>query len=156
MSQKITLLYTKDTVLQESIPEGQIFFEEKGYMIFPLDIDEIEMEKITIAFKRYHSIQDLNQHRESFSNNAKLIIDLVNKLQLKTFLLEHYSDWADIPTDYYIMIVKDEKIYPDTDCDAVQDILDYFQWTENRENIVDIEKYKYYSTCENLFKNKNQ
>lgn len=155
MSQKISLLYTKDKINLEDLPLNQIYFKEKGYTIFPLDIDESEMETITITFKKYAALQDLIKNMDSFSSNAQLILKLISQLQIKTFLLEHYSDWADIPIDYFILIVKEEKIYQESDCDSIEDIMGYFIWTDTREDIIDIEKYKSYSSCQYLFKNKN-
>lgn len=156
MSQKITLLYTKDKIHPNNIPQDQIYFEEKGYSIFPLNIDEIDMEAITNTFKKFETMAELNDNVYAFSPNAQLIINLVRRLKVKTFLLDHYSDWADIPVDFFILIVKDNKIYTESDHDSIEDILGYFQWSDDRKDIVDIGKYKSYDICEYLFHNKKE
>lgn len=153
MSQEITLIYTKEKIKKSNIPDDQLFFEEKGYTIFPIDIDEYEMEQITIALKKFDSFTELQENSLAFSKNVNLIIDLIRNLNVKTFLLEHFSDFGNVTIGLYFVIVKNDKIFPATNYDSIEEILGYFKSTEDRADIIDIEKYKYYSTCKNLFEN---
>jgi hypothetical protein len=148
MGQCITLIYTKQVIDKSDIPAGQIYFEEKGYSIFPLDIDAYEMNNIASSFREYPSFNALKENQSSFSDNAKSIIKLIEQLKIDTLLLQHYSEWGDYPTDVYSVIVKDGKIYPNRDHDSIEDILEYFVTIEDSPNL---DRYRSYEICEYLF-----
>lgn len=152
MGQEITLLFTKDNIKKGNIPKDQIFFRDKGYFIFPLDIDDMEMEVITKTFKKFQTFEEIKECSFAFSDNANKIIHLLSRLKIETFLLEHYSEWADIPYAFHILIVKENKVYTPNDSDSIEDILGYFKFTEDRSDVVDIDKYRNYGACEKLFK----
>jgi hypothetical protein len=156
MSERITLLFTKDKVKTQHIPEGQIYFSDKGYYIFPLDIDAEESKYITNKFKNFDTLDNAIKNLRNSDKNITLIINLVESLNIATFLFEHYSDIGTIPTDYYTLLVKEKMIYnypSSAYIDPVSDILGYFL---SQEDMPNTNRFKYYSTSLYIFNNKKK
>lgn len=150
MGQEISLLITKKEIHPNSIPEDQIYFKENGYHIFPLDIDGHEFELITHTLKKFEYFKEVTENRLVFSENVNHIIDLVMAIRAKTFLLERYADWGDMPYEWFILLVKEGKIFQQNDYDSIEDVLGYFKEGED----IGINKYRNYEACVRLFKNK--
>jgi hypothetical protein len=100
MGQDISLIITKETNLKNLNKIPHII--ENGLLIVALKNNEFS--KFINRVLRVHST-DLDYYHEDFE-----FIDLIKKLNIKTFLGYHESDWGGIPIDSIRFAVIDNEI----------------------------------------------
>ena len=144
MYHTFTLLFTKAAIDTTRIPKNQWYVKADTYWIFAFDIFVIEWEKLEKQFKRYTTLSDAFAARQQFSVNAQPIFDLIEAVELESFLMQHL--FIDHPDDFYNLIVKDKQIHKRRDWDAIEDILEYFTSIQDSPD----ERKFYRSICDHF------
>lgn len=132
MGESRTLLITKKNIHLNNIQEDQTYYKDNDYFIFPFEISFYETNLINENFRVFNSINEIIEKRNAFSKNVNSIIEIIKYCKVRTFLLVY--DDGDLCT----LIVKDNKIYQETDWDSIEDILGYFDGVNNP---IDFNKY---------------
>lgn len=91
-----------------------IDFEGNPYIDIPLNM--LDIENIRDDFRNFESIFEVNENKEKLSKETNILLEILNKLQLKSFLLESFTDfnpnyWID---DLLIIVVVDGLIIKET------------------------------------------
>ncbi|MBB6369760.1 hypothetical protein [Chryseobacterium shigense] len=116
MGQDITCLITKENI---ELDKNIIHFRIKEFIFIPFNIScDLELEEA----KAFDLLSDYIQHLESqdsfdhYSYNRDNdhcnldIFKIIRDYQIKSFIIEHSYDWADLPVEYYFMQVLDGRI----------------------------------------------
>ncbi|QXP78854.1 MULTISPECIES: hypothetical protein [Winogradskyella] len=101
MGQNISFIQTKQKL---EIPKNIIHFKKTSFIIIPMDLDGSTIGEFIEIAKKFSSINKIITHIETeLENNYSLckIVKLITDLELTDFTIEHYSEWAEIPIDYY-------------------------------------------------------
>ena len=105
-------LITRDKL--NNIPNEIIHFCDGGYIHFPLDI--YNMEKVMIEFGDYETINDINNNKSKLLDSTLQIINLVEKLDINSFLIEYLEDvgeWYPL-MEFFQFIIKDKIIFKES------------------------------------------
>ncbi len=145
MGQNISMIVTKQKT--DNIPKDIIHFIDYNYLVLPLDYDATDIEEIIEEFIEYDTLEDIINSSQKLSDKSKIVIELINSLNINTFVLSHYSEHGEMPIDVFDFIIKDSKVIKKKSID-VEKTLDYF--TDFNDNI-DLEKYWNYKSCVHHF-----
>lgn len=152
MAQDISYILTKEKL---DISSETIHFQNENLTIILLDVYEhnilefIEISKIHINIEKIIGYIFANEIEDDELMN---IANTIKDLNLKTFVLEHTSDWADIPIETYSLAIINKEV-------ILQNIDD---WKGNKISIglnekeyseFDVFKFRNYNECKNNFKN---
>jgi hypothetical protein len=107
MSQNTSMLITKE--FPESIPKDIVHFFDNGYLLLP--IDYFDVTSLVDHFVTFSSLEELIAKTE---DEYLDVVRLIDRLQLKTFVLFHYSEHGDCPIDFYQLVIKEGEILKHT------------------------------------------
>jgi hypothetical protein len=138
----------------KSISAHLVHFYTDGYLLLP--IDTMFPEYLVDFFLKFESLDD-------FLTGAKrefpAIISLIRQLDLKTFVLLHYSEHGDVPVEVFQLIIRDgiilkhtKRLIDENDDYYVETILGYF----TPETELDITPYRNYAECEALYRKQKE
>lgn len=120
------------------VPENRIHFHVKGmdgndYTDIPFNYHYLE--EVCDDLKKYENINQINTQTDPISKQTKECIETARELNLKSFLLESFTDYGDsYPIDDLItVIIDEEKIFHESlfspvdqnDGDRYKDIYEY-------------------------------
>lgn len=144
MGQNITMILTKE--FSEPVPEDIIHFYQKGYLVLPLDFRSAD--ELVDYFVKFDSLEELAAQRKQAYPE---VIELIRRLNLRTFLLFHWSEHGDIPIDFFELIIQNGLILKHTKTPVDENgdlyserILGYLIY----ESEFDITHYWNYADCE--------
>lgn len=142
MGQDISCFITDQSIeLDKSI----VHFKIRNVLFVPFDIPGSSISWFIEEALKYDHLQDLLDHFRKYQPDDLLlwgedekhtvldIIKLIEEHHIKNFLIEHTSDFGDMPMDDYFLGVFDDKIVKDSI------IFDEYSLKKNYSNI---EKYR--------------
>ncbi|KMQ61449.1 hypothetical protein ACM46_15645 [Chryseobacterium angstadtii] len=116
MGQDITCLITdKNLELNRDI----VHFKVQGFTFIPfntscdLGLEEAKDFEFLKDYIRYLESRDSFENYTYNRDNDHCDIDIfrmIKNYQIENFIIEHHSEWADIPVDYYFMQVTEGRI----------------------------------------------
>lgn len=107
--------YTKSQLITRdklnNIPNEIIHFSDNGYTHFPLNI-YFDREDIINEFGKYETTDDLIDNKKELSSTFLEIINLIERLEINSFLVEFLVDVGDWypPLEFIQFIVNNRKI----------------------------------------------
>ncbi|MFK7833731.1 MAG: hypothetical protein AB8B52_10675 [Winogradskyella sp.] len=141
MGQNISMIVTKQKT--DNISKDIIHFIDYNYLVLPLDLDGFEVERIIEELVQFDTLENIINAKNKLSSESKKVINLIDNLNINTFVLSHYSEHGDMPIDVFDFIVKESKVIKNKTND-VEDILNYFT---DFTNDIDFEKYWNFKRC---------
>jgi hypothetical protein len=150
MAQSISYILTKE---KNNINSEFIHYKENNYTIIFLDVCHFEIEDFIEIAKKYENIDQVIEHILTIEKEDVDLVEIaktINKLNLNSFVLEHYSDWADITVEEFSLAVKDKIILTE----------DIDNWKKNKLSIgfdeqeyseFKIYKYRNFEDCKNNY-----
>ncbi|MCX2431108.1 hypothetical protein [Pedobacter sp. GR22-10] len=141
MGQAIATIVTKEQI---NIPESIIHFNEKDLTVIILDLypnDVSWFVKLASTFVTFPDfVNDLKQKDFMFDfedeqyrdNELEALIDLIESLEMKSWAIEWYSEWADLIEENHFMavinnlIIQESCIHRDNDEDYVP--INKYKW----------------------------
>ncbi len=150
MAQNISYILIKE---KDSINSELVHYKENNYMIIFLDVLHFEIEAFIEISKKYENIDQVIEHILTIEKEDDDLVEIANtikKLNLNSFVLEHYSDWADITVEEFSLAVNDKIILTE----------DIDNWKKNKLSIgfdeqeyseFNIYKYRNFEECKNNY-----
>jgi hypothetical protein len=148
MSENTTMLVTRE--FPRSIPKDIVHFFDNDYLLLPIECYSIT--SLVNHFVKFNSLEELTAE-----NDYLEVVEVIDKLQLRTFVLFHYSEHGDCPIDFYQLVIKDGEILKHTinnvdenDEYYAETILGYFR----EESNFDVSNYGDYEASNSRYKAK--
>ena len=170
MGQNITCLITNKNI---EVDKNIVHFRINNVLFVPFEIltslsgfieNAKDFENISELFDDYnkYTAEDLifDDHEERHS--VLDIIKFVNDYQIEDFIIEHSSDFADIPVDSFFMTVMNNKIMKDSLVfdeeqfsmnNAIHNIEKYTAFFNSKITWAADSKFHSYPTAERHYKN---
>ena len=107
MSQDISYILTKQKV---EVPKGTVHFVKNNLTVIPLDVSSYHINKYIDLAKEKIKLHAIKLHIEKeleWNDELVYIQKLISDLNLTTFLLEHNSEWADLPVEDFSISFKE-------------------------------------------------
>ena len=158
MGQAIATIVTKEQI---NIPESIIHFTEKDLTVIVLDLypnDVSEFIKLASTFVTFPDFaNDLKQKDFMFSfedekyrdNELEVLISLVESLDMHSWAIEWYSEWADLIEENHFMAVIDNMIIPEScihrDNDDDYRPIDKYKWKMGLNTNYHANRARYFS-----------
>ncbi len=111
-----------------------IDFEGNSYLDIPLNM--LNIENIRSDFSNYDNIFEVNENKEKLSKETNILFEILNIIQIKSFLLQSFTDfnpnyWIE---DLLIIVVVDGLIIKETIKNVIDDegclISDQYGYTD--------------------------
>ena len=170
MGQSITCLITNKAI---EVDKSIVHFRIRNVLFVPFDIstslsDFIEnaknFETVSELFDSYNEYtkEDMMMDFYEETHSTLDIIKFVNDYQIEDFILEHSSDFADIPVDSFFMCVKGGNIMKDSlvfdqkefsNNNAIHNVEKYRDYFNIKSNWIASSKFHRYSFAEKEYKN---
>lgn len=150
MSQNISYILTKE---KDRINSEFVHFKENNYTIIFLDVLHFEIEAFIEIAKKYENIDQVIEHIFKIEKEDDDLVEIaktINKLNLNSFVLEHYSDWADITVEEFSLTVKD-KIILTEDIDNRKKNKLSIGFDEQEYSEFKVYKYRNFEECKNNY-----
>ena len=104
-------IITQDKVRDIPVEIVHFYHPPEGlFLDIPLNLSGIELEEVREVFGKYDCIADLVQNKVNLSANVNMIIEIVEKLGLRNFLIEHIDDMDWAMYEFIQLVVKDGQI----------------------------------------------
>lgn len=113
MSCYITYLVIKDAI---EIDDPIDYKQSDGFLFFRFDDDFCWLIKNARDFESTAIYFDYIKSRDDFYKQSPLakLINIIEDHQIKDFILEHYSEFGDVPADHFFMMVSGGNIIHDS------------------------------------------
>lgn len=105
----------------ENIHFKSIDFEGNSYIDIPLNI--LSIENIRNDFKNFENLSDVEKHKNKLSEETNVLLDILRKIKIKSFLLESFTDfnpnyWIE---DLLTIVIEDGFIIKETTMNVIDD-----------------------------------
>ena len=150
MAQNISYILIKE---KDSINSELVHYKENNYMIIFLDVLHFEIEAFIEIAKKYENIDQVIEHIFTIEKEDDDLVEIaktINKLNTNSFVIEHYSDWADITVEEFSLAVKD-KIILTKDIDNWKKNKLSIGFDEQEYSEFKVYKYKNFEECKNNY-----
>lgn len=145
MGQKICAIITEKNIL---INKNIVHFVEDNFIVIPINLnvsffiynigdflsikDYCTFLKSTDEYLKDKVENEYDDEDEEDNHTLKTLIEIIETYKLNNFIIEYYSEWADIPEDNLCVAVINGEI-------KKQSI--YKMWGEENNDIINIEEY---------------
>lgn len=109
----MTCLVTKDLI---EIHDDAGCVKSDGFIFFPFKDNFLRLIRNARDFESTSVYFDYISSRDDFEEDPPTVelISVIEKYQIKNFILEHYSEFGDIPANHFFMKVADGHIVHDS------------------------------------------
>lgn len=109
----MTCLVTNDTI---ETNENAGYVKSDGFMFFPFEDNFRRLIKNARDFESTAIYFDYIRYRDDFEEDPAIVklISIIEDHKIKNWILEHYSEFGDIPADHFFMKVSDGNIVYDS------------------------------------------
>ena len=150
MAQSISYILTKE---KNIINSEFVHYKENNYTIIFLDVCHFEIEAFIEIAKKHKNIYQVIEHILTIEKEDVDLVEIaktINKLNLNSFVLEHYSDWADITVEEFSLAVKD-KIILTEDIDNWKNNKLSIGFNEQEYSEFKVDNYRNFEMCKNNY-----
>ncbi len=180
MGQEITAIITNQPL---EIDKGIVHFKEGACVIIPININPYHLEHFIGQALKFSRIDELlddlelkngsdwniedytdPEEEDGYGHSLKTLIDWIRTMGLQNFILEHYSDFASIPTDGYFVFIRGGEIVKESAMFRIDglDADDYIPFLHEIGLypppywFADEAKYQWYSNAEEMYRAQSQ